>query len=73
MFQKLFKIFRKPDPQVGELYDIYSDSPFEPKPMGSVKIVAVKDGWVKYQYTDGLQLTSSMRVDTFHRVYVRHT
>lgn len=73
MFEKIAGLLRKQEPreiglpEPGELWELRSDDPFESK-YKPVKIIAVKDGWVRY-YMGRAFPDERMKASFFVRMY----
>jgi len=70
----LFKIFfktktinKEPNPNPGELWELTDDSPW-PKNVPPVTVLAVKDGWVRYDMPP-LFMDQRMELKDFLRMY----
>jgi hypothetical protein len=55
-------------PSIGEVYALYSESPFDNNPQHVVEVTDIRDGWVQYRYV-GNDHRSSMRISSFVMVY----
>jgi hypothetical protein len=55
-------------PSIGEIYALYSESPFDNNPQHVVEVTDIRDGWVQYRYV-GNDRRSSMRISSFLMVY----
>ena len=64
----IFNFFKKKQPVVGEEWALKDDGPW-PSKNGTVLIIGVKDGWVRFAYSIILGSNNSWEVSRFLKIY----